>query len=151
VTVANRSVGDCDRLAASDQDRARPPEVSGVLWDRLDADAAIAVCTKAVEENPGSRAISTIWDAPYQKLGTRPGLDEADRTRALRSARLSYDDATKRGYVSALNDLAVLYENGDGVEANGAQAIELLKKAAQQGDPLAMYNLRSITGTAATT
>jgi TPR repeat protein/uncharacterized protein (UPF0335 family) len=141
VTVVNRSVSDCDRLAASDQDRARPPEVSGVLWDKLDAEAAIAACTKAVEENPRIARYLYNLGRGYQKLGTRPGLDEADRSRALRSARLSYDDATKRGYVSALNDLAVLYENGDGVEANGAQAIELFKKAAQQGDPLAMYNL----------
>ena len=141
VAVLNRSVSECDRLAASDQDRARPPEVPGVLWDKIDADAAIAACTKAVEDNPRIARYLYNLGRAYQKLGTRPGLDEAERTRALRSARLSYDDATKRGYVSALNDLAVLYENGDGVEANGAQAIELFKRAAQQGDPLAMYNL----------
>jgi TPR repeat protein/uncharacterized protein (UPF0335 family) len=141
VTVVNRSVSECDRLAASDQDRARPPEVPGVLWDKIDADAAIPACTKAVEDNPRIARYLYNLGRAYQKLGTRPGLDEAARTRALRSARLSYDDATKRGYVSALNDLAVLYENGDGVDANGSQAIELLKRAAQQGDPLAMYNL----------
>jgi TPR repeat protein/uncharacterized protein (UPF0335 family) len=141
VAVLNRSVSDCDQLAASDQDRARPPEVSGVLWEKLDADAAIGACTKAVADNPRIARYLYNLGRAYQKLGTRPGLDEAERTRALRSARLSYDDATKRGYVSALNDLAVLYENGDGVEANGAQAVDLLKRAAQQGDPLAMYNL----------
>ncbi len=141
VAVVNRSVTECDRLAASDQDRARPPEVPGVLWDRIDADAAIPACIKAVEENPRVARYLYNLGRAYQKLGARPGLDEAERGRALRSARLSYDDATKRGYVSALNDLAVLYENGDGVEANNALAIDLLKKAAQQGDPLAMYNL----------
>jgi TPR repeat protein/uncharacterized protein (UPF0335 family) len=141
VAVLNRSVSECDRLAASDQDRARPPEVPGVLWDKIDADAAIPACTKAVEENPRVARYLYNLGRAYQKLGARPGLDEAERTRALRSARLSYDDATKRGYVSALNDLAVLYENGDGVEASNGQAVELLKRAAQQGDPLAMYNL----------
>jgi uncharacterized protein len=141
VAVVNRSVTECDRLAASDQDRARPPEVPGVLWDRIDADAAIPACIKAVEENPRVARYLYNLGRAYQKFGARPGLDEAERGRALRSARLSYDDATKRGYVSALNDLAVLYENGDGVEANNALAIDLLKKAAQQGDPLAMYNL----------
>ena len=141
VAVVNRSVTECDRLAASDQDRARPPEVPGVLWDRIDADAAIPACIKAVEENPRIARYLYNLGRAYQKLGARPGLDEAERGRALRSARLSYDDATKRGYVSALNDLAVLYENGDGVEANNALAIDLLTKAAQQGDPLAMYNL----------
>jgi TPR repeat protein/uncharacterized protein (UPF0335 family) len=141
VAVLNRSVSDCDRLAASDQDRARPPEVPGVLWDKIDADAAITACTKAVEDNPRIARYLYNLGRAYQKLGARPGLDAAERTSALRSARLAYDDATKRGYVSALNDLAVLYENGDGVEANSGQAIELLKRAAQQGDPLAMYNL----------
>jgi TPR repeat protein len=141
VAVVNRSVSECDRLAASDQDRARPPEVPGVLWEKIDADAAIEACTKAVADNPRIARFLYNLGRAYQKLGAQPGLDLAERTRALRSARLSYDDATKRGYVSALNGLAVLYENGDGVEANGAQAIELLKRAAQQGDPLAMYNL----------
>jgi TPR repeat protein len=141
VAVANRSVSECDRLAASDQDRARPPEVPGVLWEKIDADAAIEACTTAVADNPRVARYLYNLGRAYQRLGAQPGLDEAERTRALRSARLAYDDATKRGYVSALNDLAVLYENGDGVEANGAQAIQLLKQAAQQGDPLAMYNL----------
>lgn len=141
VAVLNRSVNDCDRLAASDLDRARPPEVPGVLWDKIDADAAIPVCTKAVEENP--RIVRYLYNLgrAYHKLAARPGPDEAERGRALRSARLAYDDATKRGYVSALNGLAVLYENSDGPEAGNGQAIELLKRAAQQGDPLAMYNL----------
>ena len=68
----------------------------------------------------------------------RPGLDESDRRRALDSARLAYDDAAKRGYVSAWNDLAVLPRP---VEANYEQGVELYKRAAQQGHPLAMYNL----------
>jgi len=139
VPVLNRSVSDCDRLAASDQDRARPPEVPGVLWDKIDADAAIPACTKAAEDNP--RVTRYLYDLgrAYQKLAARPGLDETERQNALHRARLTYDDATKRGYVSAFNDLAVLYENSP--DASSAQALELLKRAAQQGDPLAMYNL----------
>ncbi len=141
VAVLNRSVSDCDRLAASDQDRARPPEVAGVLWDKIDADAAIPSCTKAVEDNPRVARYLYNLGRAYQKLAARPGIDDNERKNALRNARLAYDDATKRGYVSALNDLAVLYENGEGGEGSSAQAIELLKRAAQQGDPLAMYNL----------
>jgi TPR repeat protein/uncharacterized protein (UPF0335 family) len=141
VAVVDRAVSECDRLAASDQDRARPPEVPGVLWDKIDADAAIPACTKAVEENPRVARYLYNLGRAYQKLGARPGLEDGERKNALRSARLAYDDATKRGYISALNDLAVLYENGDGVDASPVQAIELFKRAAQQGDPLAMYNL----------
>ena len=47
----------------------------------------------------------------------------------------------RRGYVSALNNLAVMYEIGDGVETNQQMAIDLLKRGAEQGHPLAMYNL----------
>jgi len=135
--VANKSVTDCDRLAASPLDGARPPEVPGVLTEKLDADAAIPACSKAVADNP--RVSRYLFDLgrSYQRLAMRPGLAEEDRRRALNSARLSYDDAAKRGYISALNDLAVL----DELDKNYDQAIDLFKRAAQQGHPLAMYNL----------
>ena len=45
------------------------------------------------------------------------------------------------GYVSALNDLAALYETDDSTASSAGQAVDLLKRGAQQGDPLAMYNL----------
>ena len=69
----------------------------------------------------------------YHKVGMQPGLDRSERAQALRNARFAYDDAAKRGYVSALNNLAVLYENGDGVEATTELAIDLLKRAAAAG------------------
>src|SRR5205085_10107947 len=47
-----RSINECDRLAASELDLARPPEVPGILFEKLDADAAIPACIKAVAENP---------------------------------------------------------------------------------------------------
>ena len=136
-----RSVSECDRVAASELDLARPPEVPGVLFEKLDADAAIQVCSKAVAENPRvTRYLFNVGRA-YHRRGIDPNVDKADRTRALRSAHLAYDDAAKRGYVSALNNLAVLYEVGDGVETSQSTAIELLKRGAEQGHPLAMYNL----------
>jgi len=135
--VTNKSVSECDQLAASELDGARPPEVPGVLMERLDPDVAIPACTKAVAEN--SRVARYLFNLgrAYQKLAMRPGLAEEQRKRALGSARLAYDDAVKRGYISALNDLAVLEELDKHYEA----AIELYKRAAQQGHPLAMYNL----------
>src|SRR5436853_5863906 len=136
-----RSINECDRLAASELDLARPPEVPGILFEKLDADAAIPACIKAVAENPRvARFLFNVGRA-YHKRGIDPNVDAADRTRALRSALLAYDDASKRGYVSALNNLAVLYEVGDGVETSQTTAIDLLKRGAEQGHPLAMYNL----------
>ena len=49
---SNKSISDCDRLAASTLDGARPPEVPGVLPGKIDADAAIPACSKAVTDNP---------------------------------------------------------------------------------------------------
>jgi len=135
--VTNKAVTDCDRLAASPLDGARPPEVPGVLTEKLDADAAIAACSKAVSDNPRVFRYLFNLGRAYQSRAMRPALAEDERRRALDSARLAYDDAAKRGYISALNDLAVL----DELDKNYDAAIDLFKRAAQQGHPLAMYNL----------
>jgi TPR repeat protein len=139
--VSNRPVNECDSLAASEVDPARPPEVRGVFFDRIDSEAAIAACQKAVQDNP--RVVRYLFNLgrAYHRLGTRPGMDQADRSLAFRRARLAYNDAASRGYVSALNNLAILYEGGDGVDFSEEEAIKLFTKAAQQGHPLAMYNL----------
>jgi TPR repeat protein len=135
--VTNKAVTDCDRLAASPLDGARPPEVPGMLTEKLDADTAIAACSKAVSDNPRVFRYLFNLGRAYQSRAMRPALAEDERRRALDSARLAYDDAAKRGYISALNDLAVL----DELDKNYEAAIDLFKRAAQQGHPLAMYNL----------
>jgi TPR repeat protein len=141
VAAIKRVISDCDNLAGSELDRARPPEVPGVPFDKLDADSAIPACEKAVQDNP--RVIRFLFNLgrAYQRLAARPSLDKDKRITALRKARLAYDDATKRGYVSALNNLAVLYEDPEGTDFNEEEAASLLKRAAQQGHALAMYNL----------
>jgi len=135
--IANKSVTECDKAAASPLDSARPPEVPGVLTEKLDPDAAIAACDKAVTDNPRVARYQFNLGRAYQQLAARPDLAEDKRRKALSSARLAYDDAAKRGYVSAWNNLAVL----DELDKHYAQAIDLFKRAAQQGHPLAMYNL----------
>jgi TPR repeat protein len=133
----NRAINECDRLAAHDFDYRRPPEVPGVPWDKMDADAALAACKKAVEENPRVTRYLFNLGRAYYRLASQPGLDEAARARALTSAHLAFDDAARRGYESAMNSLAVLEE----LDEHYAQAIELWKRAAQAQHPLAMYNL----------
>src|ERR1043165_289730 len=65
-----------------------------------------------------------------------------DRRRSRYRRLLAYKDAMDRGYVSALNNLAVMYELGDGgVQRDPKMALDLLKRGAEQGHPLAMYNL----------
>jgi TPR repeat protein/uncharacterized protein (UPF0335 family) len=135
----DKSVSQCDALAASplDMDRARPPG-TGVVTENLDAEAAIKACNAAVADNPRVARYLYNLGRAYQKLAMRGGASDDERRRALDSARLAYDDAAnRRGYVSALNDLAVL----DEMDNRTAEAIDLFKRGAQQGHPLAMYNL----------
>lgn len=137
-----RNISDCDRFAASDFDFARPPDVPGVPFDKIDAEAAIAACSKAVEGNAKTGRFLFNLGQAYHKFGITPGRDAAERTAALRKAYLAYKDAMDRGYVSALNNLAVMYELGDGgVQRDPQMALDLLKRGAEQGHPLAMYNL----------
>jgi TPR repeat protein/uncharacterized protein (UPF0335 family) len=135
----DKSVSECDALAASplDMDRARPPG-TGVVTENLDAEAAIKACHKAVADNPRVARYLYNLGRAYQKLAMRAGIGDDERRRALDSARLALDDAAnRRGYISALNDLAVL----DELDNHAAQAIDLFRRGAQQGHPLAMYNL----------
>ena len=135
----DKSVNECDALAASplDMDRARPPG-TGVTTENLDAEAAIKACNKAVADFPRIARYLYNLGRAYQKLALRPGMGDDERRRALDSARLAYDDAAnRRGYISALNDLAVLDEMDD----RTADALDLFRRGAQQGHPLAMYNL----------
>ncbi len=67
--------------------------------------------------------------------------DDPARQEDFRRARLALDDAVQRGYVAALNNLAMLYDDGLGFEQDRNRANELFKRAAHQGFPLAMYNL----------
>ncbi|MGA8610969.1 MAG: caspase family protein [Xanthobacteraceae bacterium] len=135
--VASPSVNECDRLAASPLDGARPPEVPGVLTAKLDPDAAIPACDKATKDNPRVARYLYNLGRAYYRLALQPDRDKNERDRALDSARFAYDDAAKRGYISALNDLAGLEE----FAGNSEKAIDLYKRAAEQGHPLARYNL----------
>jgi TPR repeat protein len=131
----NRTISECDRLAASEYDFRRPPEVPGV--DRIeDPDVAIAACTKAIEENPRiPRYLFNLGRAYHQRSLLQ--TEKTPRERDVASARLRYDDAAARGYESALNNLAVIED----FEGNNEKAVELFKRAAQAQHPLAMYNL----------
>jgi TPR repeat protein len=163
VATINRPVNECDKLAAAENDRARPPEVPGVLIDKIEADEAIDACRKAATDNPRVARFQYNLGRAYQKKATDPGISELELITAMREAHVNLDQAGKRGYVSALTNLAVLYEYAIEIgkldvlaEAGGAiafqpaatrqdtvqkEAIDLFKRAAQQGHPLAMYAL----------
>ena len=107
--VANRATGDCDRLAGSEVDSARPPEVPGVAFDKIEAEEAIAACTKAVGDNPRIPRYLFNLGRAYHKLGIDPSRDRAraqrraaQRATALRrcqQARLRQRAEQSRGAV----------------------------------------------------
>jgi TPR repeat protein len=140
--LSRRPVDACDQLAASDTDRARPPEVAGVDFSALtDPDAAIAACKSAIEKNP--RVVRFLFNLGRAYMARANSMDptrqKRDQDENYRLARIAYDDAQQRGYVAALYNLGVIHEYGLGVEQSDEKANELYRKAAEQGFPLAMH------------
>jgi hypothetical protein len=115
--------------------------VPGVAVETLVADEAIVACQDSVAKNP--RVVRFLFNLGRAQMvqANRYRVDDPARKEAYRLARLALEDAARRGYVAALNNLALLYDSGLGVEQNPETASDLLKRAAQQGFPLAMYNL----------
>ena len=134
-------IDDCDRLAASDSDPARPPDVPGVALDKIDFEMAAAACQKSIMRNP--RVIKFLFDLGRAKFAAANdvGLDDPTRKPLIAEARAAYEDAAAGGYVAALYALATLSDYTDISQEEQARAIELLLKAANQGLPLAMYEL----------
>ena len=136
-----RMIDDCDLLAASDLDRDRPPEVPGVAFEKIAAEDAIAACLQSWKANEFTPRFLFNLGRAYHKRGSDTDLDLEERRSALRSARQSYEDAARRSYVIAISHLAVLLEEWDGKESFQRAAIDLLKRAAEQRQPHAMYIL----------
>ncbi|WP_232629926.1 caspase family protein [Methylobacterium sp. Leaf118] len=118
----------CDELAAGTDDPDRPSGVSGVKLGRIEASAAIEACRAASAAYPQLRRLS------YQ-LGR--AYDRADR---FKDAFGAYDRAAKAGSVSAMNNLATLYENGQGVKRQQPEAFRLYRQAGEAGNVVALAN-----------
>jgi len=137
-----RSVNPCDRLAASEEDMARPPDVPGVSFGKIVPDPAIAACDKAASENP--RVVRYLFNLAraYQRKAQLLPDNDPSKKRLEGDAVLRYEDARNKGYVAALNNLALMYDKGEGIErADPQAATKLLQEGASQGHAIAMYNL----------
>lgn len=136
-----RTINACDRLAASEEDSARPSDVSGVRYDQIAIEPALAACSKAIDDNP--RVVRYLFNLArvYQRKALLLSDGDAAKAEAQRSALLRYQDAVARGYVAAFNNLAIMYDNGEGVATDPEQATRLFRQGAEQGHPIAMYNL----------
>jgi TPR repeat protein len=143
VAAVRRQIDPCDQLAASDTDRARPPEVPGVAFAAVDPEAAIAACNASIASNP--RVVRYLFNLGRAQMAQANKFNivtqSNERTDAFRRARLALEDAQQRGYVAAIYNLAVIYDQGLGVNQDVERANDLFKRAANQGFPLAMYTL----------
>jgi TPR repeat protein len=119
----------CDRLAGAGFDPDRPKEVTRVCLGRIDAKAAVAACREAVEAHPGLRRL-------HYQLGRAH-----DAAGGYREARAAYEKAAAMGSAAALNNLATLHENGEGVPKSLAEAERLYRRGADAGSVTAMSNL----------
>jgi len=122
-------VTDCDRLAASPKDPSRPKGVDGVDEAKVDIVAALTACRDAMRQYP------EVARFPYQ--AGRVATIQKDQGRA----RQLYEQAASLGSPAAMNNLAALYERGDGVAQDHAQAQKWFKMAADGGVTVAMTNL----------
>jgi len=143
VLPSNRPIDPCDQYAASDTDRARPPEVPGVVFAKIESNQAISACKDSIDKNP--RVVRFLFNIGRAQMALansfNPNTQAAERTEAFQHARLAFDDAQKRGYVAALYNLGVIYDLGLGVDIDLERANELFERAAHQGFPLAMYTM----------
>ncbi|MDE5308352.1 hypothetical protein PY546_20510 [Providencia stuartii] len=66
------------------------------------------------------------------------GLDgEVD----YQKAKMWYEKSAQQGVAAAVNNLAVLYEKGEGVQQDEEKAIDLYRQAANMGSAIAQMNM----------
>lgn len=118
----------CDALAAGTDDPDRPKAVPGVKYGRIEAASAIEACRGASAAYPSLRRLA------YQ-LGR--AYDRADRAK---EAFAAYDRAARAGSTAAMNNLATLYENGQGVKRSQTEALRLYRQAGEAGNVVALAN-----------
>jgi TPR repeat protein len=108
-------VGECDRLAASPHD---PQKVGpGVANADLQAEPAIAACRAAVAAEPKTPRLLYQFGRALDRAGQLPEAAEW------------YRRASDAGHAVARSSLGNMYETGDGVPQDYAQAVALYRSA----------------------
>jgi TPR repeat protein len=122
-------VTDCDRLAASPKDPSRPKGIDGIEETKVDIVPALTACRDAMRQYP------EVARFPYQ--AGRIATIQKDQLRA----RQLYEQAASLGSPAAMNNLAALYDRGDGVAQDRNEARKWFEMAAKGGVTVAMTNL----------
>jgi len=142
VAASSKQLDDCDRLAAADNDPARPPEVAGVALAKIDYAAAVDACDKSIKRNARvPRFLYNLGRAELANATYNEDLDDVRRAAKLKEAKAAFSDAAERGYVSAIFGLATFFDSPDETADERARDDKLLTQAANQQYAPAMYEL----------
>ena len=164
------SARDCDTLAASPLDAARPSGVQGVALKDIEFVASLKACQAALKEQPdNARIIYQVGRVLYAsgefgnmresitflQIGAEKGNALAQQTLAVMyqygEGGLTADDAVavryyklaaEQGFSFAQNNLGRMYEEArGGLPSDATEAVRLYLLAAEQGNPPAQLNL----------
>ena len=125
--LAQDTVADCDKYAASDTDPdAKAP---GVSLEKVNPAAAVPACAAAVREFPNNPRLLFQLGRAYRAASD------------FNSAVEYYRKAAEQNYAAAQNSLGYAYANGQGIPADDRQAVAWYRKAAEQGLAVAQNNL----------
>ena len=126
-------VDECDRQAASPFDDTRPKGISGVSNNQIEPDLAVPACRLALNASPDNSRL-------LYELGRALPKTEKYYPEALSVYRRAAD----AGYAVAMNNLGIMYQNGNGVAKDVSEAIVWYQKAAAAGNSVGMYNLGAV-------
>jgi tetratricopeptide (TPR) repeat protein len=119
---------DCDLLAADEYNQVGIP---GVDIDELDWNEAIPACKAAHEAEPGNPRIIHNLARAYDA--------SSDYHRAVSY----YREAVALDYVPSINNLGVMYLNGQGVIQDFERGTQLLKRARERGNQYARITMQT--------
>ncbi|WP_448954038.1 caspase family protein [Labrys neptuniae] len=126
---AQAAVEGCDKMAASSGDVDRPSGVPGIAFNRIQPRLAVEACQAALAAAPDNRRV---------QFQLARALDSAG---SFADARDLLTKAAAAGSVSAMSDLALKLEKGEGGPADIPRAVALFDQAAAAGNVAAMRNV----------
>jgi TPR repeat protein len=126
VVTENVEVNACDQEAGEPLDLQGT--VKGVLPNEIDIEKALAACSVAVKDHPGTaRFIYQLGRAEFANKNTV-------------AANALFDHAANAGHTRALNQLGYMAQRGVGRAQNIEEANVFFKLAAEKGDPYGMLS-----------
>jgi TPR repeat protein len=112
----------CDQVAANPFDNTRPVGLPGVGFAKIVPETAISACEEAATAAPDDVRMAMQLGRAYMAA------------KDFDAARVQFIKAYQQGNAQAAANLAYLYEKGQGVPRDDAEAVRLSKIAADQGN-----------------